>query len=96
MLTIVGVQRKTGVYEGQNYDNIMLHCLEDSPSTPAIAGNVCETLKIKSASVRDCFDGLITSESDWAGMIGVKVFPYYDRYGRVSKCDVIDDNGKGV
>lgn len=90
MLKVVGVQRKSGVYEGQNYDNIMVHCLEDSPSMPTIVGDVCETLKIKVSSVRDVFGGLVTSDADWRDLIGAKIFPYYDRYGRVSKCDVIE------
>ena len=51
MLKIMGVQRQTGEFQGKQYDNIMLHCLNDQPSRPTIAGDVCETIKLKTESI---------------------------------------------
>ena len=36
MLKIVGVQRKTGKYEGYDYDNINLHCVETALSEKSV------------------------------------------------------------
>ena len=46
MLNIIGVQRKIGEFQGKEYDNIMIHCQDDNPSTPTICGNTCEVLKV--------------------------------------------------
>ena len=32
MLTVKGVQRVSGTYEGRDYDNLNIHCLNDHPS----------------------------------------------------------------
>lgn len=91
MLTIIGVQRKTGEFQGREYDNIMIHCSEDNPSTPTICGNVCETLKVKTSSIREAFDGLVTCDSDWRELVGQKIRPYFDRYGKVIRCELVSD-----
>ena len=93
MLTVIGVQRKSGTYEGNQYDNFMMHCVNDAPSVPTIAGSVCEIVKIKALNLRAVFDGLISSDADWRALIGSKVRVHYDRYGNPEQIEVLDGGG---
>ena len=34
MYIVYGVQRKTGEYQGNHYDNLVLHCLNENPTRP--------------------------------------------------------------
>lgn len=88
MLKVVGVQRKTGVYEGNNYDNLVLHCLNDETKPPCIAGAACEIVKVKFAEVGQVFGGLIKTDQDFRSLIGMAITPFYDRYGRVLRADI--------
>lgn len=96
MLTLIGVQRKTGNYEGNAYDNFNLHCMNDSPQTPTICGNVCEVVKLKAVRVRDAFDGLVANDSDWRDLIGAHIRVSYDRYGNAEHIEIVDRQGEGV
>ena len=90
MLKIVGIQRKSGDFQGIHYDNIMVHCINDDPKPACIAGGACESIKIKSEDVHQVFGGLISNDSDFRSLIGMAINPFYDRYGRVLKADVSD------
>ena len=81
MLTVIGVLRKSGTYEGHQYDNFMMHCINDCPSDAMIAGSVCEIVKVKAQNLQVVFNGLIRSDSDWRDLVGQKVRVYYDRNG---------------
>lgn len=90
MLICKGVQRKTGEFQGNKYDNVMLHCLNTTPSSPCIAGDACETIKIKSAEVYQVFGGLIKTDADWRELIDQAIQPFYDRYGRAVQVQLVD------
>lgn len=91
MLTVKGVTRKTGVYEGNNYDNHYLHCLNDSPTDNTIAGEVCEVLKIKTANVAQVFNGAVKTDADWRGLVGMKIRAFYDRYRNVEQIVFVEE-----
>lgn len=90
MLRIVGVQKKAGEFQGKQYDNIMLHCLNNEPSTPTIAGDVCETIKLKTSEIGYSLGGFVKNDSDFRALIGMGCVPFYDRYGRCIRCDIVD------
>ena len=100
MLTLHGIQHKSGTYEGRPYDNVMLHCLDDapftSPSSQLVGGRVCEILKIPLPSFSTIFGGVVASLPDLVAMIGEGLTVAYDRYGRPSSITFIDSKGKGV
>lgn len=101
MLKLFGIQRKTGVYEGNSYDNIMLHCLDDAPystqNAQLIGGQVCETVKVRAADVRNVFGGLISTDDDFVSIIGQGLQISYDRYGRPVQISFVDiPDRKGV
>ena len=90
MLKIVGVQRKSGEFQNKHYDNIMLHCLNDSPSVPTIAGDVCETIKLKASEIGYSLNGFVKNDADYLALIGMGCVPFFDRYGRCIRCDIVD------
>lgn len=90
MLKIVGIQRKSGEFQGNRYDNIMIHCINDESKPPCIAGGVCETLKVKYADLGAVFGGLISNDSDFRSLVGMAITPFYDRFGNVLKADISD------
>lgn len=92
MLKIMGVQRQTGEFQGKQYDNIMLHCLNDQPSRPTIAGDTCETIKLKTSEIPYSLGGYVKNDSDYRALIGMGCVPFFDRYGRCIKCDIVDIN----
>lgn len=98
MLKIVGVQRKTGKYEGYDYDNINLHCVEDNPTSDSvICGSICvKPIKIKVQTVREVFDGLVTGDDDWKALLGARIRVYCDTYGKVQRVEVVEDDADKV
>lgn len=93
MLIVKGVQRQTGTFEGKQYDNILLHCLNNAPVNPTICGDVCETVKIKTQMVYDVTGGLIKTDSDFRALLDQGIMAYYDRFQRVQKIDILDTKG---
>lgn len=94
MLILSGVQRSHGVYEGNTYDNYLLHCLDSTPfsseSKPLLCGAVTEVVKVRASDVRSVFGGLIGSDSDFESLLGYGVKVSYDRYGRAVEISFID------
>lgn len=93
MLRLIGVVRKSGTYEGNDYDNVMLHCINDNPSKPMICGDACEIIKVKARMVREVFGGLISTDHDWSELIGSSLDVFYDRYGNAQKVTILDGEG---
>ena len=54
MKKIVGFARRTGTYEGYDYDNINMHCIDETMDG-MIAGNPVEIVKIKVSEVKEVF-----------------------------------------
>lgn len=95
MLKIVGVQRVSGDFNGNHYDNINFHVLNDAPSRPTIAGSTCEIIKVKTADIPAVFGGLISTDPDYRSVIGMALNVFYDRYGRVINATVSDYKERG-
>lgn len=68
---IIGIQHKTGTYEGQPFDNMVFSVTRPADVSKGEQGNICSLLKVKTSL-------LVSIPS-----IGDKVSPIYDRYGRV-------------
>lgn len=95
MYKIVGIQRKTGNFQGRDYDNINFHCLNDEPSQPTICGSVCEIIKIKHALIPQIFGGLISSDSDYRDLLGMALVPYFDKYANVIRAEIQEYRERG-
>lgn len=94
MLTIIGVLRKSGTYEGHPYDNFMMHCVNDTPSDVMIAGEQCEIVKIKAQNLQGVFNGCVRSDADWRALIGQKVRVFYDRNGNPQEIQLVEGGEK--
>lgn len=92
-LKVIGVLRKYGTYEGKEYDNFMMHCVNDAPSVAMIGGSACEIVKIKAQNLRSVFGGVISSDADWRDLIGSKVRVHYDRYGNPEEIEILEQGG---
>ena len=69
MYTIIGIEKRVGVYEGKAYDNTILHVTY--PKDNANVVGVCTAiLKIKTANCPSV-------------AVGDRVDPLYDKYGNV-------------
>lgn len=92
MLKVIGVTRKSGVYEGNNYDNFTLQCVEEEPVSTSgfVVGSTVSTVKIKASTLRDVFDGLVATPADWGLVIGQYIRVFCDQYGRPVKIEIVE------
>lgn len=75
MYKIIGIERRTGTYEGKNYDNMILHVTYHKEAAE-VKGECVATLKIKTALCP-------------ALNLGDSVDALYDKYGNVAHLSVI-------
>lgn len=68
---IIGIQHKTGTYQGQPFDNMVFSVTSSADASKGEQGLIASQIKIKTH--------LLTSIPS----IGDIVSPIYDRYGRV-------------
>lgn len=71
-MTVVGIVHKSGTFNGQAYDNYVLHCVRPADENSNENGQITEIVKVKA----NLFLG-----SDVK--IGSDISPVYDRYGRL-------------
>ena len=75
MYTIIGIKVSKGIYEGNAYDNRILHCTYTEPNNTNVDGVLTAILQVKAAccppvTVGDCVDVL------------------YDKYGNIAHVSV--------
>lgn len=78
---IIGVDRKTGDYQGHPYANIYLHC--KTVSNASIAGKCVKSFKIKESEISTLFAGYSLND-----LIGRKFTPFYNQYQQISMVQV--------
>ncbi|MBE6601229.1 MAG: hypothetical protein E7637_01825 [Ruminococcaceae bacterium] len=76
MYTIVGIERKKGVYDGREYDNTILHTTFEKDGKATVEGLCTQSFKVKTnicpaVVLGDCVDFM------------------YDRYGNVVHVSVV-------
>lgn len=84
-MKIVGFSFSKGNYEGYDYDNIIMHCLDTGD-----IGSVVTTVKIKSADFYDVFVDFVTKYGDkippvrdiMHDLIGCTCRVLYDKRGK--------------
>lgn len=91
---IMGFARKTGTYEGYDYDNINMHVV-DSATEGMIAGNPVEIIKIRVSEVKDVFEGLVQNFDDLRDLVGCSCRVMYTRNGKyASWIKILDEGGE--
>lgn len=94
MYKIIGFARRTGNYEGYDYDNINMHCV-NLETEGMIGGNPVEIIKIKVSTVKDVFDGLVQNDNDLRSLIGSTCRVMFKRGGKYAEIVEIKDQGGG-
>lgn len=75
MYTIIGIEKREGVYEGTAYNNTILHTTYKKENAENVNGLCVATLKIKTAICP-------------AVNVGDSVDPLYDKYGNIAHLSV--------
>lgn len=92
-LKILGFSRKSGTYEGYDYDNINMHCM-NTVTEGMIAGNSVEITKIRVSEVREVFNGLVQNDNDFRSLIGAECRVFYGRGGKyAASIEILDREG---
>ena len=89
-MKIVGVEHRTGNYKGFDYDNYIIHTVDDAPFGARIAGELTDTYKVKAKAVREVFGGEIEQEDDFAKIIGRTAKIFCDKYGNPFQIELND------
>lgn len=95
MLVLQGAKRSSGNYQGYDYDNWVLQCIETTPEN-AFCGCTVETLKVPVTKFTEVFQGFCNTPDDLRELIGSGLIPSYNKNGKVSRIEVVDYKGKGV
>lgn len=75
-LSVIGISRSTGDYNGTQFDNTYLHCIKPADTTKNQKGQLCEIIKVKTASI------------DIMPEINSFIVPVYNRYGQVDSVTI--------
>lgn len=75
MYTIIGIEKREGVYEGTAYNNTILHTTYKKENAENVTGLCVSTLKIKTAICPSV-------------AVGDSVDPLYDKYGNIAHLSV--------
>lgn len=89
-MKIVGIEHRTGNYNGVDYDNYIIHTLDEEPFGACIAGGLTDKYKLKAKAVREVFGGEIEQESDFSKIIGRSARILCDKYGNPLMIELID------
>lgn len=79
--TVLGVEHKTGTFEGKAYDTFTLHCSQPLTGTDCEGVRVV-SFKLRSADFDDCTEdcSILSSPDDLFGLIGSSIKIYADKY----------------
>lgn len=83
-MKIVGVGRSSGNYEGHDYDNFIVHALENDKN---VTGQRANIVKVKA----DVFhrDLSAVADADMSKLLGLMVEFAYDRFGKVQSIGIV-------
>lgn len=79
IMKVIGIQEKSGKYEGHDYHNFILHCTKKEEGS---FGVITELVKIKYSEAPEVFNAVVSS-SFFQSLIGKDIKYFCDKYGRV-------------
>lgn len=85
-MKVIGIQERSGEYQGNKYHNVMIHCTKESDDS---YGEITEVIKVKFANVREVF-GKAMSAADWQNLLHNTIYVNYDRYGIVQSVQIAE------
>lgn len=75
-MKVIGLARRTGDYQGNAYDNMMIYCTRPADPTKNEVGEITEAIKIKFSMYSELIQ------------VGCDIRPIYDRFGRVVDIEI--------
>jgi len=87
-MNVIGIARKSGEYQGQQYDNFLFHCVYPADLKNSV-GKMTEVVKVKNSKLPECFGQFIT-EDDVFALVGEELAFGYDKYQHVNQIRVIE------
>ena len=81
LFEVIGIQRLEGEYQGHKYNNFVIHTISDVPAN--VSGRKTATFKVRSADVETVIKG-----SSLEGLIGKKIYVYFNKYQQVVQINV--------
>jgi len=87
-MTVIGIARKSGEYQGQNYDNFLFHCAYPADNKDSV-GQITEIVKVKRNKIAECFGQMVTDDTVY-GLVGEDLSFGYDKYQHVNLIRVIE------
>lgn len=91
-MKIVGIEHRTGNYKGFDYDNYIIHTVNETPfGGSCIAGGLTDTYKVKARAVADVFGGRVKTESDFKSIVNCSVDILCDKFGNPVKIVFVDN-----
>lgn len=76
-LSVIGISRSTGEYNGTTFDNTYLHCIRPADEKKNQQGQICEIIKVKTASL------------DVIPELNSFIVPYYNKFGQVQSIKIV-------
>ena len=76
-LSVIGISRSTGDYNGTEYDNTYFHCIKPANEEKGQQGQLCEIVKVKTSSI-----SVMPQINDF-------IEPVYNRFGQVQTINVL-------
>ena len=86
-MKIVGVTNSSGNYQGNDYDNIILHCTEPFNNEKS-TGLRTESFKIKHSIMAEIFGKSLTSK-ELAAFVGQEANFFYDKFNHVNLVQLV-------
>lgn len=76
-LSVIGISRSEGDYNGTHFDNTYLHCIKPADETKGQKGQITEIIKVKTTSL------------DVIPAINSFIVPYYNKFGQVQAIEIV-------
>jgi len=95
-MNVIGIARKSGEYQGKNYDNFVFYCAYPAESKNSV-GQITEAVKVNRNRILngECFGNALTDD-DVYSLVGENLSFGYDKYANVNFIRVIETERKAV
>lgn len=80
-MKVLGFAEKKGVFQGNEYHNVYMHCLKDDDEA---IGQITEVVKLKARNLDDIFGQHFTIDGLF-NIVGAEISLYYDKYGNAQR-----------
>lgn len=88
-MKIIGMAERKGIYEGNDYHNIVFHCVRQFESDNS-AGNECKIVKVKASVLEESLGKRLTQKEMFTLVGKSSIEFYYNEFGSVNRVQIGD------